>query len=70
MTRPLEGIRILDFTHVLAGPFVTRILGDMGADVADVVGGYHLVAFVLSSEPNPFLFYFSQVKTDFFFILG
>src|ERR1700686_694410 len=32
MTRPFEGVRIIDITHVLAGPFATYHLGLLGAD--------------------------------------
>ena len=36
MTRPFEGIRIIDATHVLAGPFAAYQLGLLGADVVKI----------------------------------
>ncbi len=36
MTRPFEGIRIIDITHVLAGPFAAYQLGVLGAEVIKV----------------------------------
>lgn len=34
--RPLEGVRVVDFTRILSGPYATMLLADLGAEVVKV----------------------------------
>ncbi len=39
MAGPLQGLKVLDFTTLLPGPYATMMLADMGAEVLRVVSG-------------------------------
>src|SRR5688572_12654102 len=36
MALPLEGVKVLDLSNIMAGPYCTMVLGDMGAEVIKV----------------------------------
>ena len=63
-TKPLDGIKVIDLTRVLAGPFCTMVLADLGADVVKVErpgggdDGRHFGPFLPSGESG----YFASVN--------
>ena len=55
MTLPLEGLRMIDMTRALSGPFCSIILADLGADIfpcqtARWTAGTFLTARLLKGE--------------------
>ena len=58
--RPLDGIRVADFTWVLAGPSATRLLGDLGADVIRIQSEERST--LVNSPDFPYYFVWNRSK--------
>src|SRR5690242_19584175 len=66
MSDTLDGIRILDLTHYVAGPYATMLLADMGAEVIKVEGpaGDPVRKLGPPFEPDGFSPYFRSVNRN------
>src|SRR5215210_9229296 len=66
MAKALDGIRILDMTHVQSGPTCTQILGWFGADVikVELPGRGDITRGQLRDKPNVDSLYFTMLNCN------
>ena len=52
--KPLNGVKVIDLTHMLAGPYAGMVLADLGAEVVKVepLGSGEMTRGLLKNEPN------------------
>jgi crotonobetainyl-CoA:carnitine CoA-transferase CaiB-like acyl-CoA transferase len=60
LRKPLEGLRVVDLSHVLAGPFCTRLLGDLGADVVKFQTAER--ATIVNDPNHPYFYVWNRSK--------
>ncbi|HEV3226420.1 MAG TPA: CoA transferase, partial [Acidimicrobiales bacterium] len=60
LDKPLEGLRVLDLSHVLAGPHCTRVLGDLGADILKVQTTER--ATIVNDPNHPYFYVWNRSK--------
>ena len=52
--KPLNGVKVIDLTHMLAGPYAGMVLADLGAEVVKVepLGNGEMTRGLLKNDPN------------------